>query len=236
MTSLADQKLGNSKRMSFQRDPASVSPRGLFDHVTPAGNKKFLMAAVAAFAGRGYHATTTRDIAQMAGSSPAGIYTYYATKADLLYDMSIIAHEYVLEQVIEAANGAEDPVERIKRIVRASVTYHAEEHVVAKVVNKDFQALDVSRLAKILKSRKSFTKFVRSELRAGMDKGIFSIEDLDGTTIAILRLMDVSPWYNERGSMSPDELADTFTVLILRMIGVPPGSARTDERDAAVDR
>jgi AcrR family transcriptional regulator len=48
--------------------------------VTPEAARKLLVAAVEAFAERGYHATTTRDIAGRAGMSPAALYIHYKTK------------------------------------------------------------------------------------------------------------------------------------------------------------
>lgn len=210
---------GGAKRMAFQREHEWVSPRGLFDQVQPKGSRRFLTAAVAAFSGRGYHATTTRDIATLAGSSPAGIYTYYATKADLLYEISLIAHQYILDQTEGALETAEDPAARIGEIVRRSVTYHAEEHVLARVVNTDFRSLDVSRLATIMKMRRRISTIVRDEVRRGVELGVFDVDHVDGAAIAILRLMDVAPWYNERGPMSPAELAEVYLGLIMRMLG-----------------
>ena len=222
--------------MAFQRPHEYVSPRGLFDDVEPKGSRRFLTAAVAAFSGRGYHATTTRDIATLAGSSPAGIYTYYATKADLLYEISVIAHQFILDETVAAIEAADDPVGRISEVVRRSVTYHADEHVLARVVNTDFRSLDVQRLAVIMKMRRQISSLVRDEVQRGVDLGVFHVSHVDGATIAILRLMDVAPWYNERGPMSPGELAEVYLELILKMLGASGGpSDDGGHRDAAVN-
>lgn len=221
-----------AKRMSFQREHEYVSPRGLFDNVEPKGSRRFLTAAVVAFSGRGYHATTTRDIATLAGSSPAGIYTYYATKADLLYEISVIAHQFILDETMAAVASAERPVDRISEIVRRSVTYHADEHVLARVVNTDFRALDVPRLATIMKMRRQISSIVRDEVARGVELGEFDVDHIDGASIAILRLMDVAPWYNERGAMTPAELGEVYLKLILRMLGA---SDHRGDGDAAVN-
>lgn len=189
----ADLAHAGSKRMPFQREPESVSPRGVFDDVMPKGSRRFLMAAVSAFAGRGYHATTTRDIASLAGSSPAGIYTYYSTKADLLFEISVIAHDRILADIEEAVASSDNPVGRVAAMVRASVLWHAEEHVLARVVNADFRSLDVTRVAKILKVRRTISQIVRNEVQLGVDAGVFSVDHIEGTAIAMLRLMDVAP-------------------------------------------
>jgi AcrR family transcriptional regulator len=234
----ADLAHAGAKRMPFQREPESVSPRGVFDEVMPKGSRRFLMAAVLAFAGRGYHATTTRDIASLAGSSPAGIYTYYATKADLLYEIAVIAHDRILQDIEAAVASAEDPVGRVAAMARASVLWHAEEHVLARVVNADFRALDVTRVAKIMKVRRTISQIVRKEVERGVEAKVFHVQHIDGTVIAMLRLMDVAPWYNDRGPMSPSELADVYVELILKMLGASTadGSDGAGDGDAAVNR
>jgi AcrR family transcriptional regulator len=167
-----------------------------------------------------YWKDTTRDIATLAGSSPAGIYTYYATKSDLLFQITSIAHQYILDETLAAVATADDPVGRISEIVRRSVTYHAEEHVLVRVVNTDFRALEVQRLAAILKMRGQISTIVRDEVRRGVEAGAFHVGHVDGAAIATLRLMDVAPWYNERGPMSPRELAEVLLGLILQMLGL----------------
>lgn len=220
-------------KMSFQRHPSQISPRGMFDEVSPPGSQRFLLAAITAFAGRGYHATTTRDIASLAGASPAGMYTYFATKADLLYTMSLIAHEYVLRIMQEALDTETDPAARMRQLVRASVGYHADEHVVVRVVNQDFRALDVARLAEILQLRRQAKEMVYREVLTGADAGVFTVPDVNGASIAILRLVDVAPWYNERGPMTAQGLAEIYTDLVLRMLGVTPGAPASARRISA---
>ena len=77
--------------------------------VGPEAARRLLVAAVAAFAERGYHATTTRDIAGRAGMSPAALYIHYRTKEELLHRISRIGHEEALEILESAANGRAPP-------------------------------------------------------------------------------------------------------------------------------
>jgi AcrR family transcriptional regulator len=198
---------------------AQVSPRGLFSDIAPAGAQRFLLAAIAAFAQRGFHGTTTRDIAQLAGSSSAGMYTYYATKLDLLFEVSLTVHDYVLDVMTQGVTSGTDPATRMRGLVRASVEFHADEHLAASVVGADFRALDEQRLAQIMRLRRRAKKLVLKEVTTGVESGAFSDVHVEGTSVAILRLMDVSSWYNPRGPMSPVELGRVYSDLVLRMLG-----------------
>jgi AcrR family transcriptional regulator len=211
------------------------SPRGLFDDVQPKNSQRLLLAAITAFARHGFHGTTTREIAAIAGLSPAALYTHYPTKASLFYEISLVGHRYILELTKEALAGDDDPAEKISRLVRASVMYHAEEVTLTRVVNSEFRgALDRRSLKIILGMRHEISDRVRAVVEEGVAAGLFSVPDVHTATVAMLRLMDVSPWYNAAGLMNPEELADAFRSLILAMLGaeLPYPSADRGRADA----
>lgn len=212
-------ELAARRRMSFQRSPAAISPRGLFDDVRPAGRFRFLVAAVVAFSGRGFHATTTRDIATVAMASPASLYTYYDTKSELLHEMATITFRYVIDLLEEIVAAGEPPVETMTRITREYLRFHAEEKVVVLVVNRDYQALGISQLADLMGMADEIHQIVESVIVAGIERGDFSVPDVHTAARAVLRLADVSPWFNERSSRTIDELADHHVGLILQMLG-----------------
>lgn len=203
----------------------AVSPRGLFDGVQPDNARLILLAAVAAFARRGYHATTTREIASALELSPAAVYSHFPTKADLLYEASLRGNEAILGLLKEAIAEVETPLERIAAVVRVSVLWHAEEHVFANAVNSNFRALDADHLAPIMKLRREVTAMVQTEIRRGVKSGVFRPLDIKGATIGLLRMVDVAPWYSEKGPMTPARLADVYVDLILHMLCADPAVA-----------
>lgn len=212
-------ELAARRRISFQRTPEAVSPRGLFDHVRPAGRFRFLVAAVVAFSGRGFHATTTRDIAHVAETSPASLYTYYDSKAELLNEMATITFQYIIAMLREIAARAEPPVETVARMTRDYLRFHAEEKTVVLVVNRDYGALQLSHLAQVLRMLDEIEQIVEAVVIEGTRRGDFHVPDVHTASRALLRLADVSPWFNERSSRSIDEIADLHVALILQMLG-----------------
>jgi AcrR family transcriptional regulator len=205
------------------------SPRGLFDDVTPNNSQRLLLAAITAFARHGFHATTTREIAAIAGLSPAALYTHYPTKASLFYEISLVGHRYILTLIREALAQEGDPRDKVARLVRASVTYHAEEVTLTRVVNSEFRgALDRKNRKVIVAMRHEVTDLVRGVVDDGVEAGVFSVPDPHAATVAMLRLMDVSPWYNPAGPLGPADLADSFCALILSMLGATPPVSSAD--------
>lgn len=77
----------------------------LWAGVTPKAAQRLLVAAIETFAERGYHATTTRDIAARAAMSPAAVYIHYPTKEDLLYQIMMVGHQRALTVIKDAVEG-----------------------------------------------------------------------------------------------------------------------------------
>src|SRR4051794_2731329 len=102
--------------------------------ITPDAARRLVIAAVEAFAERGYHATTTRDIAGRAGMSPAALYIHYKTKEELLYQISVVGHRLSLGLLQDAAGAEGPPAGRLADAVRAFVRWHAEHHTTGRVV------------------------------------------------------------------------------------------------------
>ncbi|AOT58132.1 MULTISPECIES: TetR/AcrR family transcriptional regulator [Streptomyces] len=197
--------------------------------VTPDAARRLLVAAVDAFAERGYHATTTRDIAGRAGMSPAALYIHYKTKEELLHRISRIGHDKALEILEEAANGPGTAAERLADAVRSFVRWHAERHTTARVVQYELDALGPEHRAEIVALRRRTDAAVRRIIGEGVAAGEFDVPDVPGTTLAVLSLcIDVARWFNAQGSRTPDEVGALYAGLVLRMVGARdrrPGAA-----------
>ncbi|MBD0712172.1 MULTISPECIES: TetR/AcrR family transcriptional regulator [unclassified Streptomyces] len=191
-----------------------------WDEVVPEAARRLLVAAVDAFAERGYHATTTRDIAGRAGMSPAALYIHYKTKEELLHRISRIGHDKALEILRAAADGQGTSAERLAAAVRSFVRWHAERHATARVVQYELDALGPEHRAEIVELRRESDATVRRIIDEGVASGEFDVPDVPGTTVAILSLcIDVSRWFNTQGRRTPDEVGALYADLVLRMVG-----------------
>lgn len=210
--------LAGTRRLTFQREPEYISPRRIFDHIEPAGKRKILLAAVVAFSGRGYHATSTRDIAKLVGASPAGLYTYYDTKANLLYDMSTVVQRNVLDLVQGNYSTSNSSIENLSAMIREWLLFNIEETVVVRVVNRDFAALDVGRLAEVLQLRNETVLLLQKVIDDGINNGELRAVDSRTAANAIVRLVDVSSWDLQLWSGTRNEFAIEHANLALRML------------------
>ncbi|MGW7068313.1 TetR/AcrR family transcriptional regulator [Streptomyces sp. NPDC054855] len=188
--------------------------------VTPDAARRLLVAAVEAFAERGYHATTTRDIAGRAGMSPAALYIHYKTKEELLHRISRIGHDKALRLLREAADAPGTAAERLDDAVRSFVRWHADHHTTARVVQYELDALGDEHRTEIVALRRQSDAAVRDMINDGVRDGEFDVEDVPGTTLAVLSLcIDVARWFNVAGTRTPDEVGALYADLVLRMVG-----------------
>ncbi|QES50876.1 TetR family transcriptional regulator [Streptomyces venezuelae] len=191
-----------------------------WSEVAPDAARRLLIAAVEAFAARGYHATTTRDIAQRAGMSPAALYIHYKTKEELLHRISRIGHDKALEILTTAAEGPGTAAERLDAAVRSFVRWHAAHHTTARVVQYELDALGPEHRSEIVALRRQSDAAVRGILADGVAAGEFDVPDVSGTTLAVLSLcIDVARWFSTAGNRTPDEVGALYADLVLRMVG-----------------
>jgi AcrR family transcriptional regulator len=193
----------------------------LWAHIEPETSRLLLLSALDAFLARGFHAATTREIAERAGMSPAAVYVHWRAKHDLLFELSRIGHQAVLDVVEQALEEAsEDPVERVHAFVSAFATWHAENHVLARVIQYEFAKLPRPQFRQIVEIRDRFEELMREELAGGVAAGAFDVEDLEGTTLAVLSLcIDLARWYHPgEGHSSPQAVGDLYAELVIRML------------------
>ncbi|MFI1420480.1 TetR/AcrR family transcriptional regulator [Streptomyces sp. NPDC020731] len=196
---------------------AEAQPWG---EVTPDAARRLLLAAVEAFAERGYHATTTRDIAGRAGMSPAALYIHYKTKEELLHRISRIGHEKAVEILRTAARAEGSPTRRLAEAVSSFVRWHAGGRTTARVVQYELDSLGPEARAEILGLRRQVDAEVRGIIEEGVRSGEFDVIDVQGTTLAVLSLcIDVARWFNVDGPRTPEEVGALYADLVLRMVG-----------------
>ncbi|HUQ60875.1 TetR/AcrR family transcriptional regulator [Lentzea sp.] len=185
--------------------------------VTPDAARRMLIAAVQAFATKGYHATTTRDIASLAGMSPAAVYIHYRSKEELLFNISLVGHETSLALLSRTEGG--DAEERLRNAVATFAGWHAEFHTTARVVQYELSALSPEHHAEVAELRRQIERRMRSFIADGVEEGVFEVPDLKGATLAVLSLcIDVARWYQPGGKRTPDEIGALYADLVLRMV------------------
>lgn len=208
--------MANKKAMKVEEPRASTA-------TARESTNRLLKAALESFSELGYHGTTTRDIAAKAGLSPAALYVYYESKAQILFLLIRRTHEELLDLLEQAADPQSDPAERLSSLVTAHVGFHAHRAMEARVANHELPALSPGDIRVVMRLRRRIEQLFVSAIEEGIAAGLFRKRDIKATTFAILSLgIGVSRWFKQRGSLSPDQLGAAYAELVRDMVGGGP--------------
>ena len=209
--------------MTRKASPPSLPSSQIFPDAGADTAQRLLASALQEFAAKGFHASTTRAIGEGAGMSPAGVYVHYASKADLLFALAQTGHRDCLRAIEEAlADAAENPEDRVRRLVEAFALWHAKHQPLARVSQYELSALSAKQLKQIVVLRQQFDEHLRREFRDGVETGTFEIENINGTATAVLSLcIDLARWYEPRSSHKPSDIARLYGELVLRTLRPP---------------
>lgn len=189
--------------------------------------ERLVEAARVAFGTNGFHATTTRDIAAAAGMSPAAVYVHHPSKEALLFALSDQGHRSTLEALRAAVAQEPTPTAQLSALVHAFVLREAVEHTTARIVNYELDALAPEHREHIDDLRRQIQQVTLDVVRQGIADGEFDCDDAELTATAIMALgIDVSRWFRDERSWTPDRVAEHHAAAALRMVGARTGGRR----------
>jgi AcrR family transcriptional regulator len=190
--------------------------------IQPQVVRRLMIAATQEFGARGYHATTTRDIASRAGLSPAGVYVHFKSKEEVLYRISLVGHQHSLARTVASAEGVDDPFDRLRAVVSGFSAWHADYHVPARVIEYELGALSADHFAEIATLRRKIDAVFRETLEYGVGRGAFEVPDIAGAALVLTSLgIDVSRWYRDDGARTPESIGELHASLAERMFRRP---------------
>ena len=181
---------------------------------------KLLTAAVECFARNGYHGTSTRDIAREARMSSAALYVHFRTKNELLYKIALVMARSMLQDLRDVDKPDASPAERLAALIRSYVRCIVQMNTAVRVATFEFAALNKDQQRVLSEIRAEVNAIITSCLEAGCESGDFRIDDIPLMRLAIMSLcITVCQWYRPDRALAPEELADEYAAIVLRMVG-----------------
>ena len=184
---------------------------------------RILTAALELFAHVGFHGASIRAIADAAGMQTATMYGQFLSKEAMLEELMVAGHEFWGDVLIAAVDEAgPKPVDRLVAMVRTNILHHIAYAMVAVVSNGELHSLSAPAAERVMHLRRRVEDLLEGIITAGVADGSFPPQDPAITMLAIGGMsLRVANWYPGRFDYSPEELADRYAELILRMVGAP---------------
>lgn len=183
--------------------------------------REILKQAAHLFLEHGYEATTINLIAERSRVSKQGLYYHFKSKRELM--VSIMSHALdVLEQdTREAAAGAGDAEQRLRRIVNshARMITREEEGAFTLLVIDQTAILPPAQRRAVTRRKQAHFDLLRATLEQLRKEG--KLRDVNVTVAAFSLLgmvMWISKWYRPEGPLGADEIAAQVTELALAAV------------------
>jgi len=172
---------------------------------------------------RGFQATTLRHIASRVGIQVGSLYNHITSKGELLFEiMETVMLDLLEDQRQQAATP--DVVERMRLLVYHHVKFHGERAEEVFIGNSELRSLNRAQRQRIVGLRREYEQMFQKELEDGIRQGKFLPVDVQVTAYGILAMTTwVSAWYNPRGRLSLEDIAEIYTAIVLRGLWNPAG-------------
>jgi AcrR family transcriptional regulator len=185
-----------------------------------------LRAAARSFTEKGFHETSLDDVAESLNVSKPTLYYYAKSKNDILFDCVRIGLERLSAATDEAQVSAGTGRDRLVALWTEYVRIVTEDFGRCLIlIGEDPLPAQARRELRALKSQ--VDRRFRSFVEAGMADG--SLRRCDARLAAFVSagaLSWIARWFDPKGEMSVDEVAQASIDMLLR--GLAPEAARAD--------
>jgi AcrR family transcriptional regulator len=170
---------------------------------------------------RGYPSVSTRSLAQAAGIQGGSLYHHFTSKEEILYRIvQYGSGEFFAGLLPHLEAPDQSYAERLDRFVRSYITDAQPRRYAIAVLFRDMAHLSPDHFTELQAVRRHFQQTVQRFLADGVAAGEFTVPDAKVAGIAVLDLLKgVDAWIKEPGRLGRRQVADTYAVLILQLMG-----------------
>lgn len=213
---------GGSRHTPTARRPIETVVRD--DGLVAQRHEEIFRAASKVFISRGYHRATVREIAEEAGLSLGGLYSYVRTKEDILYLVFDKLTRTLRDNMREAIKGIDDPVEQIRAALRADLETTERYQDEILLMYQETKSLGPGSLRAVLEREADYVRFFEEILKTGYERGVFRGDPrLSADLISYLCSAIALRRWNLRRRFMPEVVKDGAVRFMLRALGVPEG-------------
>ena len=145
--------------------------------------RKIVEAAVGLFVRKGYHLTTTREIARAAGVSIGSLYEYVQSKEDVLYLVCDAIHGEIEARLREEIGEGKAALEILEDAIRGYFQVCDAMQDSILLIYRETASLDRESQGYVLQNEERITEIFAEILRQGLSDGSFRFEGVQALAL-----------------------------------------------------
>jgi AcrR family transcriptional regulator len=173
-------------------------------------------AAYEEFARTGFASTSVSTIARNAGMDKRTLYDYVRDKHDLLYIVFLYFLPRQVEAVAGALTGVTDPVDQVRAMAHAHLTFLAENESLGLVYYREMRHLRREQISEVLAMIGAIVDLYEDVIRSGAEEGRFRTSNARvaaRTVAAALDMPSLAAW--DVGQYEPATVEDEVLHVVL---------------------
>ncbi|RYF51143.1 MAG: TetR/AcrR family transcriptional regulator [Comamonadaceae bacterium] len=167
------------------------------------------------FARDGYERTPVRAISDAMGIESGSLYSHISSKEGLLYEIVIeCADEFFRRSELARKSGG-TAEQILRRLCHAHMSMFRDELAACQVYYDEWRKLNADHQEDVIAQRKRYEKIYRQTIADGIRDGSFgTIDPQWGTMVVLSALNWASVWYNPKGPLTAEHVADSMLDVI----------------------
>ena len=172
-------------------------------------------AAARVFATKGFHGSTTQDIADVLGIRQASLYHYFPSKEVALETVCLIGAEGFYERAKAISDGKGDAESKLAALIESHTTPLIERADYVRVFLNQRQFLPSTSRRKIGRWSRGVERIFEQVIQDGIREGAFR-KGLDArlATLAVLGVLNAVPAWIDKESRPVDEIVSGLVDLV----------------------
>jgi AcrR family transcriptional regulator len=189
-----------------------------------SNKEQILKAATHLFASKGFDATSVRNIAQKTGLSVPGMFHYFSSKEEILYEIMTGFMDNAYKKIMEIYSADIDPIKKLSEICKFYVKQYAGHKQQLTILISEMKSLNPEHQRICIKKERNYVKALKNLFEELTKKKL--LKPIDHSILAFIFFGMVHwtyQWYNPeaKGGVRPNQLGKIFSDVFLKGIIAP---------------
>lgn len=177
--------------------------------------EEIVRIAARLFAERGYRAVTIDDIANELGFTKSAVYYYFDNKAEILWQIFEEIYDGYIRMVSEIRDLELNPRDAMWRIIHDHATWVIKRREWTAIYFREESELTDEQRRTISRRKREYDAIIEGIYADGVKEGLFVDIPAHIAVSGILGMCNwLHVWFNEKGKVSPDEIARSYASLL----------------------